>query len=133
MVRQGVVAEMTLADQIIDHCMPDRRDDGFRSLLGATFELADVLRKFTWQKIGIAEGVTLAFPGGCQWRTSDEPDGGVRIEFTEQLPAVTVQRSSLRLTAEVTGVVLRVGNGAITAVLMLKRFPDFTATLSLKG
>lgn len=124
---------MTLAERICDHCTPAVQENGFGALLGATYPLRRIVSRWFGQQVEIVSGVSVTLPRGCDWTTHDQADGSVQIAFSGTPPRLTAQHSVLRVSADMTAIVLRLGAAAIEAQVSLRMFPDFTLTIPLRA
>lgn len=126
---------MTLAQRICEHCTPHPADeqDGFGSLLGTVYPLRDLLSRWFGQTVEFADGVSVMVPRSLEWKTSDLSDGGVQFAFSDPAPVIVAQHSVLRVSSDLTGLVLHIDARALEIEARLRRFPDFTLTVPLGG
>lgn len=127
---------MKLAEQLIEHCTPENKAEGYGSLMGTTLPLSDLIAPHVGKKIALQEGVDLVLQPGCDRKTFEQGDGSVQISFNGNLPYLVVQKG-LVVRPELTSLVLRIGAAAVEAVAYLKLgpmpFPPFTLTIPLRG
>ncbi len=128
---------MTLADRLIDHCKPENVSEGFGAIMDAAFPLRDIVARRVSQRIAVADGVDLSIPEGCDWQTGDLADGSVAITFRGGLPLVTVKKGPVKVTPNITSLVLRLGAAAIEVQANMKLgfvpVPPYTIRVPLGG
>lgn len=121
----------SLAGRLVQHCSTDNKSAGYSSVLGMTLKLSDLVSPRMGSPITLANGVTLTVPRGCKWQVTDQGAGNLKIAFSGQLPTVTAAKSILKVQPEITAIDLKFSASAVEAQASLKRFPDFTVTVSL--
>lgn len=125
---------MTLAEDFVLHCT-QQPSEGFGALMGTTRRLADLLEKYRGRSIHVAEGVSVLIPKECTWQTTDISDGSVQFSFAGALPRVGAEFGIVRVTPEITSLVVRIGAAALeiqasTRVSMVP-MPPYTVTIRL--
>lgn len=127
---------MTLAEELVSHCSQSP-SDGFGSLMGTTLRLADLLEKYRGRSVRIAEGVAVQFPKNCAWQASDMADGSLQFTFSGDLPRIGAEYGVVRITPDITAIVIRMGAAAIEIQASLRLgmvpMPPFTTTIRLAG
>ena len=128
---------VNLAEQICNHCATPESESpdgvGFGALLGFSKPLREIVQRWFGQRIEITDGVAIGIPVGCEWETRDLEDGSVLIAFRNPPPRLTAKHSFLRVSPELTAIVVRLGADAIEINASLRSFPDFAVTLPLRG
>lgn len=111
---------MTLAERLCNHCAPDTQADGFGAMMGAVHSARDLLSRWFGQSLRVADGVDLHLPTDCTWQTYDQSDGSVQISFTGTPPTITAKYGPLRVSPQLTALILRTGAAALEIQAMLR-------------
>lgn len=86
---------MTLAEQIIEHCVPTRDApsappaEGYGALLEQMLDLAALVVPVLGRTYRLADGVTLRLPADCRWSLSRDADGALAVHFVQSPPVVS--------------------------------------------
>lgn len=125
---------MTLADHILDKLNEIKRhDESFGALVGLEFFAPDYARNYAGKELRISDGVKINVPDEPRWYTSDIP-GGVRLEFTGELPTVAARKGIVNVASDLEAVSIRLDHMAVYATLHLKKFgiqADIDVTVKL--
>lgn len=126
---------MTLADTILDRLRDiPKHDEAFGALIGMSWFLPDIARDYSGKTIKLQPGVEVRMPEECRWYTEDAA-GGVRINFTGELPTVTVRKGIIVASPDLEGVTIRIDSLAVYGTLHLKKLgipADIDLTLKLR-